>query len=92
MRHYLTRPHAEHVELTDAEVEGIFFDWDGNPRERVHLGGMNEEQRTAFAQWATSSGVTLASDDATTPLQDDFAYLQGGIHQAGVPLVNRHGG
>jgi hypothetical protein len=52
---------------------------------------MTEDQRTAFGRWATSVGVTIASPGHDTQLQEDFAYLQGGILQAGVPLLDEHG-
>jgi hypothetical protein len=92
MRHYLAQPHEEPVDLTDAEVERIFVDWDGTPRERLHLAGMTEEQRTAFGQWAASTGVTRASDyEEDTPLQYDIARLHVGFHDA-TSLTNQHGG
>ena len=88
MEEYLARPHENSTNLSDIEVERIFFDRDGTPRERLWL--PTEEHRTAFSQWAAS--VTLPSGETTRPLQDDFAYLQSGIHQGSTPLLNEHGG
>ena len=91
MREYLNRPHEEPLELDDAQVERIFFDGDGSPREQLNLSGMNEEQRTAFGQWATSTGVTRSTgQENPTLLQNDVASLRNGILDAD-PLSNRHG-
>jgi hypothetical protein len=92
MREYLAGPHEDAPEVTDAEVERIFFDWDGTPRERLSLGQLSEDQRTAFGQWATSIGVTRAADDeSSTPLQQDVSDLRDGYLDT-QSLTNQHGG
>lgn len=91
MRDYLERLDDDSVSLTEAEVERIFFNWDGTPREHLPLRGMSEEQRTAFGQWAISTGVgRTAVDESATPLQNDVTRLRDGFRDV-EPLTNQHG-
>ncbi len=91
MRTYFAGPHEEPIELTDTQMERIFFDYDGTPRERLSLSQMTEDQRTAFGRWATSVGVTrTAGDEAETQLQNDMSKLRDGVQDAD-RFIYQHG-
>jgi hypothetical protein len=84
---------AEGIDLDESHLEGIFYDAEGAPRQRLSPSGMTDAQLAAFTDWANSSGGARPTGTTpATPLQNDYAHLSSGIGQANNRLNNEYGG